>query len=489
MGDSDNIVKVLDDAKALIEQFETTLDRTLLAEIEALFGQFAQLVTTFLISERDLYYGYFFLSMRFRAVFNEQLIAGIRLNEYPATFAANPLLLFKFSLKEIIYIFCHEVDHVVFSHPAEMSKAMRSTEADVRERFNYAADASVNDMLNHEIARGKKFLKAPEGAVTSKTLKGKFGLANVAPMQSYRYYFDLIKDLEITSGDDGPSRGVAPVPGMCDRLVAGRVDASAKEGVPRDLESARDAQDSTQSSSSSLTDHDWVMSGTDGYEMESSENISEMTRQLLRDVNEMMSEEARSLMPGRFSCAVARAYEPPQIDWAAMFKRYVGTVSAEKVKTRSRLNRRQPLRFDLSGSRDNKVVKVVVAIDTSASMSDDQLKAVFAEILGILSRHPFELTVIECDSAVQRVYRLDGAADIPASVMGRGGTAFTPAIRYVNEHRCYRDALLVYFTDGFGERRIPRPLTYRSLWVVTGDKDNLSVEEPYGTVLSLEGGQ
>ena len=138
MGDSDNIVKVLDDAKALIEQFETTLDRTLLAEIEALFGQFAQLVTTFLISERDLYYGYFFLSMRFRAVFNEQLIAGIRLNEYPATFAANPLLLFKFSLKEIIYIFCHEVDHVVFNHPAEMSKAMRSTEADVRERFNYA---------------------------------------------------------------------------------------------------------------------------------------------------------------------------------------------------------------------------------------------------------------------------------------------------------------------------------------------------------------
>ena len=172
-----------------------------------------------------------------------------------------------------------------------------------------------------------------------------------------------------------------------------------------------------------------------------------------------------------------------------MFKRYVGTVSAEKVKTRSRLNRRQPLRFDLSGARDSKVVKVVVAIDTSASMSDDQLKAVFGEILGILSRHPFELTVIECDSAVQRVYRLDSATDIPACVMGRGGTAFTPAIRYVNDHRCYRDALLVYFTDGFGERRIPRPLTYRNLWVVTGDKNNLSVEEPYGMVLSLEGEQ
>lgn len=483
---SDNIAKVLDDAIALIEQYETTLNLDLLVEIEALFNRFAQLVTTFLISERDLYYGYVFLSMRFKAVFGEQLIAGIRLNEYPATFAANPLLLFKFSLKEIIYIFCHEVDHVVFNHPAEMSKAIRSTGADVRERFNYAADASVNDMLGREIARGKKFLKAPEGAVTSKTLKGKFGLVNVAPLQSYRYYFDLIKGLKIANGDEGPSRGVAPVPGTSGRLLAVRVTSSG-ESAPRDLESSREGHSEVWSSSSLLTDHAWMVSDVGSFEMSSTEDISEMTRQLLRDVNEMMSEEARSLMPGRFSRAVARAYEPPQIDWAAMFKRYVGTVSAEKVKTRSRLNRRQPLRFDLSGARDSKVVKVVVAIDTSASMSDDQLKAVFGEILGILSRHPFELTVIECDSTVQRVYRLDSATDIPACVMGRGGTAFTPAIRYVNDHRCYRDALLVYFTDGFGERRIPRPLTYRNLWVVTGDKNNLSVEEPYGMVLSLEG--
>lgn len=59
MEGSDNIAKVLDDAKALIEQYETTLNLDLLVEIEALFNRFARLVTTFLISERDLYYGYF----------------------------------------------------------------------------------------------------------------------------------------------------------------------------------------------------------------------------------------------------------------------------------------------------------------------------------------------------------------------------------------------------------------------------------------------
>lgn len=45
--------------------------------------------------------------------------------------------------------------------------------------------------------------------------------------------------------------------------------------------------------------------------------------------------------------------------------------------------------------------------------------------------------------------------------------------------------LLIYFTDGYGEREIPRPKTYRNLWVVLGDEENLSLKEPYGTVISF----
>ena len=58
-------------------------------------------------------------------------------------------------------------------------------------------------------------------------------------------------------------------------------------------------------------------------------------------------------------------------------------------------------------------------------------------------------------------------------------------IEYVNNDRYFRDALLIYFTDGYGEREIPRPKTYRNLWVILGNPKDLSVREPYGTVVAF----
>ena len=110
---------------------------------------------------------------------------------------------------------------------------------------------------------------------------------------------------------------------------------------------------------------------------------------------------------------------------------------------------------------------------------------ILCEVVGILAKRKHALTVIECDSEVQRVYQVKTESDIKKNVTGRGGTAFTPVIEHVNNDRYFRDALLIYFTDGYGEREIPRPKTYRNLWVVLGDEENLSLKEPYGTVISF----
>lgn len=67
----------------------------------------------------------------------------------------------------------------------------------------------------------------------------------------------------------------------------------------------------------------------------------------------------------------------------------------------------------------------------------------------------------------------------------KAGTSFTPVIEYINKEGKYKDALMIYFTDGFGESQIPKPRTYRNLWVVLKDEKNLSVENPYGEVKAL----
>ena len=128
----------------------------------------------------------------------------------------------------------------------------------------------------------------------------------------------------------------------------------------------------------------------------------------------------------------------------------------------------------------------MVAIDTSASVTAQAVARILNEVTAILARRKHTLTVIECDSKVQRVYSVKSKADLPKRVIGRGGTAFTPVIEYINNDRAFRDALLIYFTDGYGEREIPRPKTYRNLWVILGDADDLSLKEPYGAVVSFE---
>lgn len=451
------------------------IEQPILDEIESDFLRLMELIKLFLISERDSYYGFILMNMSFRISFGSKGIAGIVLNEFPPVFESNPLLLCKFSLKEILYIVCHEIDHVVLNHPSEMIR-LGGNDPDLLMKFNLAADAAVNDRINDEIKeRGFKFCQQPEGLITSDVLAKMFQLKSVAHAENCLYYFDLIKDKH--SSDDIPQN-------QPQRMME-KFDSSSSQSSQDSSSSTDGASDQngdrvfTAAEYGSFRDHDWQLDGDE-------EDAQAAARQLVNAAVEMMNDEARGLMPGSFMSQVTVLNQPPKLTWQQILKRYVGTISAEKKKTRTRLNRRQPNRYDLSGAMDDKVLKILVAIDTSASVSDEMISQIIVEIFGILAKRKHEITILECDSKVQRVYRITSPKDVMKKVSGRGGTAFAPAIRYVNKDRYYRDALMIYFTDGFGESSIPKPRTYRNIWVVFDHVKNLSVDEPYGVVIALE---
>ena len=444
---------------------------SLLDEVRSDFRSLIELLKLFLISERDSYYGFFLMNMQFRANFGMNSIAGIKLNTFPPVFEANPLLLCKFSLKEILYIVCHEIDHVVLNHPAEMVKANPEGDPETFRAFNLAADAAVNDRINYEIRTEKHgFLSAPDGVITSGVLGKMFGLSMLRPMENYAYYFDLIREKQQQGG--APSNGQESVllkqngrDGTEPQQGAGQADAENKIVTAANC-------------SGKLSDHDWE-AGSDA------EDAAATVRELVNAAVGMMSDEARGLMPGYFMSEVEKLNRPPVLSWQAILKKYVGTITANKRKTRTRLNRRQPERFDLSGAMDDKVLKIVVAVDTSGSVDDHMIAQIMNEIFAILAKRKHDITVIECDAKVRRVYKARTPADIKKKVIGRGGTCFSPVIEHVNKDKYFRDALLIYFTDGYGEAEIPRPKTYRNIWVVIGDARNLSVKEPCGAVLTL----
>ena len=106
----------------------------------------------------------------------------------------------------------------------------------------------------------------------------------------------------------------------------------------------------------------------------------------------LMNDEVRGEMPAAFWQQVQMLNKPPQLCWQAILKKYVGTIAAGKHKTRTRLNRRQPERFDLSGQQDEKVLKIVVAIDTSGSVSDRDVAFILNEIVAIIAGRKHSLT-------------------------------------------------------------------------------------------------
>lgn len=443
------------------EIFETRLSND--------FFRFAELAKLFLISERDSYYGYVLMNMSFEVDFEQEIIAGIKLDSFPPVFISNPLLLSQFELKEILYIFCHEIDHVVYRHPIEMSRIDKANWKKASLLFNLAADASVNDMLNYEIERGCKFLQAPRGVVTSRYLAERYGIEWLLPRQSYRYYFDTLMQTDIQI-DERESR-IAPLPhGLPSRLQSNDTYSDDNEDVIREHDDEITERD-----------HRWISNSLFDEDV-----LASSLKKLLNDSYSAMDGEVKSLMPHRFIDQIVKINEPAQIPWQSMLKRYVGTVSAGRQKTHRRLNRRQPFRYDLAGSIEEKTLNLVVAIDTSASISQSDLKYIFNEIFAILRHKKYGLTIIECDSEIENVYQARSIADIDLSAHGRGGTAFTPVIEYVNERRDLRGSLLVYFTDGLGEKHIPQPRSYKMLWVILDDEKNLSLEEPYGAVLPLK---
>jgi predicted metal-dependent peptidase len=297
---------------------------------------------------------------------------------------------------------------------------------------------------------------------------------HVRSLENYAYYFKLIHGKQQRDAENAPGNGQ-------DSMMQQQSEKDGTDqggGAPGQEQAEEGNEIVTAANCGELTDHNWE-AGDDA------EDAQAVVREFVNSAVDMMNEESRGLMPAHFMSQVELINKPPVLSWQAILKKYIGTISANKRKTRMRLNRRQPERFDLSGRVDDKVLKIAVAIDTSGSVDDHMIAQIFNEIFAILAKRKHEITVIECDAQVQRVYRAKNAGEIQKKVAGRGGTMFTPAIEYINNDKYFRDALLIYFTDGFGEREIPKPKTYRNLWVVFDDERHLSVKEPYGVVLKL----
>jgi predicted metal-dependent peptidase len=180
----------------------------------------------------------------------------------------------------------------------------------------------------------------------------------------------------------------------------------------------------------------------------------------LKDVAEQVQKQ-RGHIPGELKELIDSLYvsEEPVLDWRAYLRRFNGMAS--KVYTKK--TRRKPnKRFYGNPALKIKQKKnTLVAIDTSGSVSKDDLKEFLSEIHHIYKTGT-QVTVVECDASIGRVYEYKGKTQEAQEVTGRGGTSYDPVLNYLHDNRDkYQN--LIYLTDGECETSI-KPCK-PTLWV------------------------
>lgn len=177
--------------------------------------------------------------------------------------------------------------------------------------------------------------------------------------------------------------------------------------------------------------------------------------------------------------------EKPKLKWSDILKNMIPKAKSGYKKTTTRLDRRFPDRLDLRGKLPKRSPNILIAIDISASMSDKDIENILIEVLEIAKNKDCNISVIECDNDIRRVYKLHGIKDIKPRTKKNGSTKFSPVFKHIKDNNM-RDYILIYFTDGVGEKVLDTiPINDKTLWVLTGDS-SLSLEKPYGKVIKLE---
>lgn len=405
------------------EKFDVDISK----DFEDKFFKLIDKVNLSLMEEKDNFYGYFLFQMGREIRFDISTPTAVNFKGAKYVIYFNPIIFLQLNIKQMESSIKHEILHILSIHliRAKELKGKFSTLA-----INLAMDIVVNQYLNN----------LPPYATTLKGVNLKYEL-ELEPYNTFEYYVEKIQNVlnALEESDEG------------------------------------DLDDSWGDES--------------GYNPEKTHDIWDeqevLDEKLIKEFTEkFVGNSERGKLPIYLEGMIAALKNcKGELPWNLYLKKLMGTVESNKKKTITRRNRRQPNRLDLRGELRNHKAEIAVAIDISGSISDEEFKQAVKEVLAIVKNYNHEITIIECDKEVRSAYKVKSVNDIRERCATGGGTRFTPVFEYANNKSIN---LLIYFTDGKGEEKLGViPRGYKTLWIISGRGDKISLKEPYGAVKKL----
>jgi predicted metal-dependent peptidase len=322
--------------------------------------------------------------------------------------------------QERIGVLKHEMLHLLFKHPWRDTSNMPDDEL-----RNIAADLVVNQFVAP--------FKLPEGCILLST----FPQAGLEADQTMEWYYNKLRQYGSTA--EG-AKAIEKATGVCKTQ-----GCDAKWG-----EKGADSDGGDPSQNGGLTSGDYAEA---------------VVRGVVSKAKAKLSGKEWGDLPSGVQRMVDEICAPPKLPWKRLLRLFAGRGSRTVVRT-TRL--KESNRFPGEpGIRIKRLQKLVVAVDTSGSIGDDDLKDFLIEING-MARAGAEVTVISCDCEIHSVepYR----RGVMPEFKGGGGTSFDPVMQWLKDNRSKSFGGCIYLTDGCA----PKPTTDPRcpvLWVITPEMD------------------
>ncbi len=169
----------------------------------------------------------------------------------------------------------------------------------------------------------------------------------------------------------------------------------------------------------------------------------------------------------------------PQVSWQSLLAQYVSTFARDDFSY-SRPSRRAG--EAIMPSLRSHQLDITVAIDTSGSISQEEINEFVSEVDAIKANLRASITLLACDDKLSEhsPWRYEAWEELqfPASLGGGKGTNFNPVFDHINTQDTPSD-VLIYFTDAKGKFPEFEP-DYPVLWLIKGKE-----RVPWGSRIQL----
>lgn len=348
------------------------------------------------------------------------------------------------TMDDLKFILCHEVMHLVHGHHTRMA------DRDIKD-WNRATDYSINGNLmscgfNHVdgMLFDKQFENMTADEVYNKLHGGK-KQGNQQQQQQQNQQGQQQQQQQ--QGGSGNQQGKGkPKPGQAGEVLP--FPGSNPDGTATEAEAAQQQQD-------------WQIAATqaNNFANKAGQGHSEIDR-LIKELN------------------------APKIDWREVLQRFVEQATKNDYTFKRVNSRYAHCGVILPSLYNQELPPIVVAVDTSGSVTNEDLKQFASEIESIMQLHNVDITVIYCDDEIAGIEEFT-AADMPLTLnaKGGGGTAFAPVFEHIEKEQL-ETPCIIYLTDlECRESRIGKEPDKPVLWIQTGREK--AIKMPFGEVIKM----